>query len=266
MSPSDQAESTTRRAVFDPSNTERAQGAPRSEKRSEIVAREIVRDISSRKLPPGSKLPAEADMLATYGVGRATLREALRVLEVQGIISIKPGPGGGPVVGSAHPKDFGRMATLYLQLLGATFRELADARLALEPLMARLAAERRDYADVEGLTEALGRAAVVTLDEDASWAQVSTEFHGRIASMSGNPILDLIALALKEVWVDRITGAMVPRQDRNKVQSDHDEIVRAIIEGDGERAEDLMRQHMEEFVAYYAQRNPGMLDEVVDWR
>ena len=70
--------------------------ARRADKVSEVVARAIVHDIVSRGLEPGATLPSEAVMLARFQVGRASLREALRILEVHGLITIKPGPGGGP--------------------------------------------------------------------------------------------------------------------------------------------------------------------------
>src|SRR6478736_4725215 len=68
--------------------------APRAEKVSEVVARSIVQDIASRELQPGTMLPPESVMLERYRVGRASLREGLRILEIQGLITIKPGPGG----------------------------------------------------------------------------------------------------------------------------------------------------------------------------
>src|ERR1700689_1242920 len=71
---------------------------PRSGKISQTIARNILDDIVVRQLPPGTMLSSEAGMLARYGVGRASLREALRILEIHGLIKIKPGPRGGPVV------------------------------------------------------------------------------------------------------------------------------------------------------------------------
>ena len=115
----------------------------RGSKIAEAVAREILTRICKGGLAPGSQLPGEAQMLADYHVGRGSLREALRILEVHGIIKIKAGPGGGPVVVGTTTNDFGRMATMFFQAGGMTFREVIDARLVLEPLMARLAAERR---------------------------------------------------------------------------------------------------------------------------
>src|SRR5215211_3941173 len=84
-------------------------GTPRAEKVSEVVARSIVQDIAARRLPPGTMLPSESVMLDRYRVGRASLREGLRILEIQGLITIKPGPGGGPMVATASSHDFGRM-------------------------------------------------------------------------------------------------------------------------------------------------------------
>src|SRR5690606_33032560 len=88
-------------------------------------------------------LEPEGAMLRRYRVARASLREALRILEIHGLIRIKPGPGGGPVVAAVDSGDFGRMATLYFQALDIRVAALVDTRLVLEPVLARLAAERR---------------------------------------------------------------------------------------------------------------------------
>lgn len=63
-------------------------------KRSVVIAQSIVREIRDRRLQPGSQLPPEHEMLRTYNVGRNTLREALRLLELQGVLTIRPEPGG----------------------------------------------------------------------------------------------------------------------------------------------------------------------------
>src|SRR3954454_19262155 len=129
-----------------PGNPAHSEGGParpikRGAKIAEYLAQAIVHEIVSRKLAPGTLLPSEAQMIEDYGVGRGSLREALRILEVQGIIALKPGPNGGPVVEETDVRDFGRMSSLFFHLNGATFNQLLEARLALEPLMVRLAAE-----------------------------------------------------------------------------------------------------------------------------
>ena len=76
------------------SHSDMAETPRRTAKTAETVAAAIVRDIVSRKLRPGDTLPLESEMLAHYRVSRASLREALRILEVQELIRLKPGPGG----------------------------------------------------------------------------------------------------------------------------------------------------------------------------
>jgi DNA-binding FadR family transcriptional regulator len=238
----------------------------RGEKLYETVARDIVRRIREADMQPGDLLPPEATMLAEYGVGRASLREALRVLEVSGLITIKPGPGGGPVVAGVQAREFGRMATLYFQLGNMTFRELMEARLVVEPVMARLAAQRRDPRLVEQLDRAVAAGESAELSSDADYLTSSADFHEVVAGMSGNRILDLIGSALLEIFYDRVSGMLFPVSRRSGVRDVHGEIAQAIRDGDAESAEQLMREHMIEYVNYTKRRYPALLDEVVDWR
>lgn len=230
-----------------------------------VIAREMVQEIAVRKLGPGARLPPEAVMLGQFQVGRATLREALRILEILGLIAIRPGPGGGPVVAGAQSKDLGRVATLFFQMRGATFRELAEARVVIEPLMARLAAEPCEPAAMDRLDRSIAAARTASVDDDPHWANVSTDFHGVVAGLSGNRILDLFGEAIKDVWFDRASSLVYPAVAREQVRKDHEMIAKAIAAGDGKKAERLMREHMLEFVGFVTERFPGLLDQVVQW-
>jgi DNA-binding GntR family transcriptional regulator len=169
-------------------------------------------------------------------------------------------------VAGARPKAFGRTSTLFFHLQGATFRELNEARLILEPMMARLAAERQDPSSLERLAELIDAGHGVELEDDLDWARSSAEFHGIVASMSGNHILDLFCESLKEVWFGRVAGQAYPSDDRERVRRDHEAVAKAVASGDGPRAERLMQEHMEDFSANASTRFEGILDEVVDWR
>src|SRR5258706_16467421 len=96
----------------------------RGEKVASLVARRIVRTIVDEGLEPGAPLEPEALMLHRFGVSRASLREALRILETQGLITIKPGPGGGPSVAAVDSTNFARTSTLFFQVLRVRFREV----------------------------------------------------------------------------------------------------------------------------------------------
>jgi DNA-binding FadR family transcriptional regulator len=238
----------------------------RGEKLSELVALQIVRDIAHRRLDPGTRLPSENAMLATYEVGRASLREALRILEVNGLITIRPGPKGGPFVAGPKSRDFGHMATFYLHLQRATYRELVEARLVMEPVMAALAARRQDLELLEQLESVIQRTNEASLVDDNAYFAVTTDFHSAVAGVSGNRILDLFGRALRDLYTERLSGMVFPMAEREKIGREHEAVATAILGGDTEMAERLMREHMEEFVDHVMQRYPGVLDEIVDWR
>lgn len=238
----------------------------RTEKVSEVLARQIVRDIARHHLPPGTVLEAESAMLERYRVSRASLREALRILEVHGLISIKPGPGGGPVVGRVDSADFGKMSTLFFQILGATVGELVEARLTIEPVMARMAAARVDDERRAALEAIIADQQSADVQSVGEYLGASMDFHATVASMSGNRILDLFASGLKDIYLDRVTGFLFPPAERETVMKAHVGIARAIMKGDEKRAERLMREHMEDYARYAGTARPGLDDEVVEWQ
>jgi DNA-binding FadR family transcriptional regulator len=236
----------------------------RTEKVSEIIAREIVHD--SRGLPPGTMLPSEAKLLERYQVGRTSLREALRVLEVQGLIVMRPGPGGGPMLTEVDSAHFGRMASLYLHKAGATYRDTLDARLVLEPVVAGIIAEQQDPEHLRDLHDFLQRTADAAGDDGNEQALEdlhAVEFHEMLMGMSGNPVINLVGRSLQDLRVERDA---VPRTgEPPNATAVHDMIARAIIDGSPAQAEQLMREHMREFIEYTHEHDPGLLETTVSW-
>src|SRR5262249_45852383 len=86
---------------------------------------------------------------------RGSLREALRYLELQGVLRIKSGPGGGPVIETPNGRHFASTLALMLQFVGARFRALIETRWVVEPGIAALAAERATPADLDALRKCL---------------------------------------------------------------------------------------------------------------
>ena len=234
-------------------------------KKSEVVAQAIVHDIVREGLQPGDRLASEAEMMEQYDVGRGSLREALRVLELNGLVSLKPGPGGGPVVESVNPTVLGRMLTLYLHVSGATYRELVDARLALEPTCAALAAtvsspdERPNWpSSVSGHTPSTSTTTPPTV-------QCRTSSTAPSCAMSGNRILELIAQSMMEIFDAHIARATRDEPTRMAAPHEHDAVIEAIVAGDAVTAEAEMREHMEHFASVFASSLPELLDQTVRW-
>ncbi|MEY2453682.1 MAG: GntR family transcriptional regulator, transcriptional repressor for pyruvate dehydrogenase complex [Acidimicrobiaceae bacterium] len=233
---------------------------------SESLARDILRGVAAKRLKPGDRLPSEAEMLAEYGVGRSSLREGLRILEVLGLIEIRTGPGGGPTVQQVTVRDFARTASFYFQANGDTMREVVEARLELEPVLAANAARQRDSALVQRLTDANSRASLAVDLGDNEWAAASVEFHRLIVGYSGNGVLDLIAGTLTEIYMTRLKSAVMPMNQRHETHAIHVAITDAIRLGQAKKAETLMRSHMTEYANRVAKRYPNVSESIIDWQ
>jgi DNA-binding FadR family transcriptional regulator len=226
-------------------------GLTRGTKTSERIASALVEDIIGGGLGPGDRLPNEASMAERFGVGRGSVREALRVLEVHGMISLRSGPKGGPVIIAVDPRYVGRTLSLYLSLRGATIEELVQTRLILEPNVARLAAEHLSEESSTRLRQALEAEAA---GAEAGYIDAANEFHYVLATITGNRVLDLVATALKDLYTTRVVGAL-----------EHREIGEAILRGDGETAERLMRSHMDYYTDKIHSVAPRFAESRLTW-
>lgn len=239
--------------------------SPRAEKLSEILAKRILDGLMAREDQPGTTLPPEAVMADSFRVGRASLREALRILEIHGVVRVKPGPGGGPVIAETGAADLARSVSIHFQMNGTSLREVLEARAVMEPLMAQLAAERRTEADIEVLRAAVERDRGAQHDSDGDWGHSTADFHELVGRLAGNSALRLISDALIVIQNDRIE-TVFPVGQRSRIVDVHDRIAQAIIEADGTLARHLMQRHIEALRDRIADLYPGLLAQVITWR
>jgi len=215
-------------------------------KAAEVVARDIVRSIRSGGLRPGDVLPSESEMLQLYGVSRESLREGLRLLEVQGMITIRRGPGGGPRVGTVDPANLGRMQALFYDLAGASYAELFEAWLFAESHLSRLAASNPDA----GAREAEMAPYLSGEADEGDHADLEVfltgheGFHGAVAGLSGNRVLQLTFRSYGLVVAHHFATVGDVRALHHELVDDHLKIAQAIVDGDGDASASLMRDHL----------------------
>lgn len=216
----------------------------RAPKASERLARHLATAIVEGEYEEGARLPHEGEMLAQTQVGRATLREALRLLEVWGLVVIRTGPGGGPVVRRPAPEEFAEQMALLLQFQQLTLRDVSDARVALEPMVARLAAERMtadQLAELKDSVEIMSR----SYDDPAQfWAQ-NARFHSAVAHAADSQVIGMIIDALKFIADGASSGVAYGRPDFEEVVNAHREIVAKLEAHDAEGAADAMFRHLD---------------------
>lgn len=230
-----------------------------------LVAQRIVEDIHDQGKQPGDRLPPERDVLEQYEIGRGTLRESLRFLELQGVISLKPGPGGGPIVQKPDSSSLETTLTLQLQFDKAPYRAVAEARLGIEPLMASLSAIRMSAKQRAKLTENIEAMRTHLGDDEAFFAN-NRRFHSLIAEGSENALLGCTVDALLELLDGSALGVEYPEPRREGMLAAHTAIHDAIIAENAEGAEAAMRRHIDEYLRYLNKTHPEALELPIVWR
>jgi len=233
-------------------------------KRATLIAQRIVRAIREGKLVPGDALPPEKDMLVAYGVGRNTLREALRVLELQGVIVLRPGRGGGPVVARPDSRHLASTLALLMQFAQTPFGSILETRLHLEPLTAELCASRADGDVAAEIRDSVDRMAQ-GLDVEEIFLHENQRFHELIAMGAGNPIFSYLLNSLDWITDGSALGVHYPRPARKSVLGHHQRVCEAIERVDPEAAHAAMRDHLATTVAYYEQKHAAVMDRVLTW-
>jgi len=239
-------------------------GITRSLKTSEAVARDVVHDIVSNGLNPGDSLPPEAAMLEQYQVSRESLREGLRLLEVQGLITIRRGPGGGPMVGTVDPANLGRVSTLFYHLAGATYRELFEAWVMAEAEVTDRAARNPDAALRRERMEPFLTDAHAD-DELDEYVDAHVEFHAAVGALARNRVLQLMLPTMGLIVSHHIPLTLDPRILQVQMAAEHRDIAVAVIAGKPTRARSLMRDHIQGVADVATETMGPRIEDFIEW-
>ena len=219
-----------------------------------IVLEKIESDLLDGVLSPGDRLPPERELAATLGVGRSSVREALRVLEVMGLI--RTGTGSGPTAGAiiiATPRG-GLSALLRLQVAAQGFPidDVMRTRLVLESAVAGALASdpQRDTASARTIVEAMDAAGL----SPAEFLALDAQLHLALAEASGNVVIAAMMSGLRSAIESYVlAGAeQIPDWDATvtRLRSEHRAIVAAVDAGDAIAARTLIHDHI---TGYYAE-------------
>ncbi|UOM32586.1 FadR/GntR family transcriptional regulator [Acuticoccus sp. I52.16.1] len=222
----------------------------RSPKLSSVVAGEIRASIIADGLQPGDNLPIEKEMIESFGVSRATIREALKELEVQGLIRMKTGPTGGPIVAGSGSQEALQAIQNFCYFEKVTIDDVYELRTLLEVRLVRSVVGHIDEESFARLQELADLSAVPARNEDARRRQreAEFEFHTAIAGCSPNRLLTMMIEVLAAILVH----ATARESSRHRMHSEwscenaryHSDILDALRREDEEAAAALMEEHM----------------------
>ena len=226
------------------------------------VARKLVSEIRRRRLRPGTQLVSEHRMVEEFGVARATVREALRFLELQGALRIKAGPGGGPVVSVPGADHLASVLSLHLQFADASFSSVVDARRAIYPVLASQAAQNASRQDIATLQESISRMRACVHDSGL-FTEEARRLLSLVATASGNRVLALLVDALHRM--SEGAGAEWDEKQRRSALRNYEMVIRAIESGEPEEAASIMEKSLSAAARYWERTAPDELKRPVAW-
>lgn len=219
-------------------------------KTAEVVAQSLRKQIVRGELPAGASLPAETVLTEMYGVSRPTLREAIRILETERLITVRRGARGGATVHAPTPTTVARHAALVLEHDGATLADVLAARVLVEGPCAGLAATNRSDADVVRLRQLVGRCELVNHDH-LRLAIEHSGFHTAVVEIAGNATVLLMHKMLRRI-VDMAKVRRLDHADETTARvkalnfgtDAHSTLVDLIAAGDASGAEQHWTRHL----------------------
>ncbi|TMU98158.1 MULTISPECIES: FadR/GntR family transcriptional regulator [unclassified Streptomyces] len=219
-------------------------------KTAELIARSLRRQIIRGELAPDDALPSESSLMEQFGVSRPTLREAYRVLESEGLITVRRGARGGARVSAPDADVAARYAGLILEYRDATLADVYRAASIVEPPCAQIVADKHSETDIARLRKAL-TAEEKVLDAPVALVDAQEAFHSLVVELSGNQTIILLSGMLRHIikkanssYIAADPESAVRRTASRKGHRTHAKLLTLIEDGNGEEAEKLWSRHL----------------------
>lgn len=235
-----------------PHAPDRDASAPARVRRSRphSVADTIKDWIQDRGLSPGDRLPQEAQLIAELGVSKGTVREALKVLETQGLVRTRTGPGGGAFITAVGEELAGALLGNHFFFDEVGIADVYALRIALEPRLARALAPHVTDAQIEHLRASMSayREPPASIDEARRQREAELDFHATLASFSDNPLLRFTCRFLTRLLADLAVCKRIYEQPNPALRESgvayQERLIEALTARDGEAAHAILEAHM----------------------
>jgi len=213
---------------------------------SDVIVRRIKKQISEGRLAAGHKLPAERDMARQFKTSRVSVREAYRSLEEVGLLRILRGAEGGAFIVNFRHEPVLRSLSLVLGLGKTSHQELTEARMLIEPSMARLAALRASAEDIARLEDVIVQEENEAHRVSGRFRPTGLQFHRSVADCTRNLPLIVLMNALADLTADAVSDLDVKARSRHRQKNCeyHRLIFEAIRRHDDQAAHTLMVRHV----------------------
>jgi len=218
--------------------------------RPQRVAEAIKAWVMENGWQPGDRLPSETELIARFGMAKGTIREAIRILEAQGLVKSRTGPGGGVFVHQVSEERATALLGNYFYFQHLTIDDIYQIREVLEPELAASLAGRLGAQEIAALEEVMTRYSEPARTEEEEREQhiASLRFHAVLAEMSGNPLMRFLirftANMLSDITVSRRLYAP-PNRELFESGLDYQlRLVAALRAGDADAARAILADHM----------------------
>ncbi len=210
---------------------------------SDQVARELQAMISNNIYKIGDKLPVENELAQMFNVSRITIREAVRMLSIMGVLDVRQ--GDGTFVKSLSPESFMKPLLPMLSLNKKNLEDIFEVRMLLECKVAELAALNANEEQLETLRDLLDKMEACALNNDLEvYNEYDARFHYEIACTSANEVLKTILELLGDMVKDAIKASISPPNAMMTSCIYHKKIYESILKRDPNSAVEYMRAHI----------------------
>lgn len=216
---------------------------------SDHIVEKIIEHIILNKLSPNDMLPSENKITQEFGVSRLVCREALAKLQGMGIIRSRQGKG--VFINDVDSIEMSSNALKLMHNFGSiTIDNILEIRIIIEPIMAKLAAQKRNPANAKSLLDKIESAKKIQekteiIEKIIGFSEIDVEFHNQIAILSMNPLFFVMLKSINEFLLKLRQDALIIHPEIiERTLKEHEIIANAIIAGDDSIAENTMREHV----------------------